>query len=75
MSIGTWVGQLRPFMGVLKPRMFMPHAAVHPFSGLPLPLSKLAVKQKLDIRSVVLDLDDTFALPHTNQIFPAYKVP
>ena len=67
------------------PSLCLPHAIVPTFAELPIPLSRAfrtqsqAQEQKqdnpsIDIRAVVLDKDNCFAVPHTDSIFPAYSV-
>ncbi|KAH8663907.1 mitochondrial PGP phosphatase [Xylariales sp. PMI_506] len=64
--------------GVLKlfarPSLCLPHATVSQFSDLPYPLNKALEKQgrQVDIRAIVVDKDDCFAYPETNEIHPPY---
>lgn len=69
------------FRVVRDPSLCLPHATVNTFDQLPIPLSKAFSAYtrrdtgKLpDIKAVVLDKDNCFAMPHTNTVFPAYSV-
>lgn len=60
----------------VNPSLCLPHATVKTFADLPVPLSK-AFKdsdgKEADIRAVILDKDNCFALPHSNEVYPPYK--
>lgn len=69
-------GFLNVFKLIAKPSLCLPHATVPTFADLPVPLEKAFEKdgRKVTIRAVVLDKDDCFAYPDTNQIHPPYLV-
>jgi phosphatidylglycerophosphatase GEP4 len=60
-----------------NPALCLPHHTVSSFDKIPLPLSEAfntaRGDKKPDIRAVVLDKDNCFAIPHENEIFPANK--
>ncbi|KAL8376456.1 hypothetical protein RB595_007512 [Gaeumannomyces hyphopodioides] len=64
------------FKLIFNPALCLPHATVGTFNDLPLPLGR-AFKRKdgsaVDIKAVVLDKDDCFAVPETNEVYPDYK--
>jgi len=64
------------FRLLAKPSLCLPHATVSTFDSLPVPLNKLFVQngKPADIRAVVLDKDDCFALPDHSEVYEAYKV-
>lgn len=67
---------LNVFKLLSKPSLCLPHATIATFNDLPIPLDS-AFKQKgrdVDIRAVVLDKDDCFAFPETNEVYEPYKV-
>lgn len=66
-------GFLSAFKLVAKPSLCLPHATVSTFGDLPSPLER-AFEKKCTIKAVVLDKDDCFAYPDTNQIHPPYAV-
>ncbi|KAH9909612.1 HAD-superfamily phosphatase [Xylariomycetidae sp. FL2044] len=67
-------GFVNVFRLFTKPSLCLPHATVSTFNDLPSPLDKAfeAQGRKVDIKAVVLDKDDCFAYPNTNEIYPAY---
>ncbi|AEO62741.1 eb6e8734-e9f7-4af0-a753-202fa1f32dd0 [Thermothielavioides terrestris] len=67
---------LNVFKLLAKPSLCLPHATVSTFDDLPIPLDKaFATKGRLvDIRAVVLDKDDCFALPDHSEVYEPYKV-
>lgn len=70
-------GFLNVFKLIAKPSLCMPHATVATFSDIPVPLEKAFETERgrtANIRAVVLDKDDCFAYPDTNQIHPPYLV-
>lgn len=69
-------GTVSFFKLLVKPSLCLPHATISTFHDLPIPLEKAFEVQdrKADIRAVVLDKDDCFAYPNTNEIYPAYTV-
>lgn len=60
-----------------NPTLCLPHHTVSSFDKIPLPLSEAfrtaTGDKKPDIRAVVLDKDNCFAIPHENEIFPSNK--
>ncbi len=69
-------GFLNVFRLIAKPSLCLPHATVSTFSDLPIPLEKAFgnSSRKPIIKAVVLDKDDCFAYPDTNEIYPPYLV-
>jgi len=68
-------GTLNVFRILFNPSLCIPHATVSRFSDLPTPLSKaFHSTENVDIRAVVLDKDNCFAVADTNHVYPAYKV-
>ncbi|CAJ2507540.1 Uu.00g087260.m01.CDS01 [Anthostomella pinea] len=67
-------GFVNVFRLLARPSLCLPHATVSTFAELPSPLSKAFEGQgkKVNIKAVVLDKDDCFAYPETNEIYPAY---
>ncbi|KAI1505666.1 HAD-superfamily phosphatase [Biscogniauxia marginata] len=67
-------GFFNVFRLLAKPSLCLPHATVPTFADLPSPLGKAfeGRGRKSDIKAVVLDKDDCFAYPDTNEIYPAY---
>lgn len=68
---------LNIFKLLSNPSLCLPHAAVSTFRDLPIPLDS-AFKRKgveVNIKAVVLDKDDCFAVPETNEIHKPYQVP
>lgn len=66
---------LNVFRLVWNPTLCLPHATVPTFNQLPIPLNKAFGKyQDVDIRAVVLDKDDCFAVPKSNSIHKPYEV-
>ncbi|KAF2156650.1 HAD-superfamily phosphatase [Myriangium duriaei CBS 260.36] len=67
-------GTLNVFRLFLNPSLCLPHATVSTFNDLPVPLSKaFADSEKADIKAVVLDKDNCFAVPNANDIHAPYK--
>lgn len=63
------------FRVLARPSLCLPHVTISTFNDLPIPLSgALAKCGNVDIRVVVLDKDDCFAVPHTNDVYKPYKV-
>lgn len=54
------------------PRQFMPGVSVATFAQLPVPIPPR--KDGGEIKVVVLDKDNCFAVPHENRVFPDYMV-
>lgn len=69
-------GSLNVFKLLFKPSLCLPQHTVATFNDLPIPFEKAFEGQnrKCDIRAVVLDKDDCFAVPHTNEVHKPYKV-
>ncbi|KAI0139385.1 HAD-superfamily phosphatase [Hypoxylon sp. NC0597] len=67
-------GTVNVFKLLAKPSLCLPHATVSTFNEIPSPLGKAFESRgkKVDIRAVVLDKDDCFAYPDTNEVYPAY---
>ncbi|KAI9720977.1 MAG: hypothetical protein M1828_005449 [Chrysothrix sp. TS-e1954] len=61
---------------IRNPTLAIPHFTVSSFGELPLPLTQCFKDSgnETDVRAVVLDKDNAFAAPHTNEVWPAYKV-
>lgn len=70
-------GSLNILRLFVNPALCLPHHTVSSFDKIPVPLSQAfnTVKgdKKPDIRAVVLDKDNCFAIPHQTEIFPANK--
>lgn len=70
---------LNLFRLVTKPNLCLPHATISTFNQLPIPLNAAFVKfekdgkKKIDIRAVVLDKDNCFAVPHANEVYKPYE--
>jgi phosphatidylglycerophosphatase GEP4 len=60
-----------------NPALCLPHHTVSSFDKIPVPLSEAfntaKGDKKPDIRAIVLDKDNCFAVPHENDIFPSNK--
>lgn len=66
---------LNIFRLIAKPSLCLPHATIATFNQLPIPLSNAFNKYgKADIRAVVLDKDNCFAVPHANEVYKPYEV-
>ncbi|KKY34423.1 putative had superfamily phosphatase [Diaporthe ampelina] len=66
---------LNIFKLLSNPSLCLPHAAVSTFRDLPIPLDS-AFRQKgveVNIKAVVLDKDDCFAAPETNEVHQPYQ--
>ncbi|EME47868.1 hypothetical protein DOTSEDRAFT_167274 [Dothistroma septosporum NZE10] len=73
MNISATVNVLRLF---INPSTCLPHHTIATFDQLPVPLSKAFGKngeKGPDIRAVVLDKDNCFAIPKQNSVYPAYQ--
>ncbi|CAK3977881.1 Phosphatidylglycerophosphatase GEP4, mitochondrial [Lecanosticta acicola] len=68
---------LNVFRILINPSLCLPHHTISTFDQLPIPLSTAFAKhgseKKPDIRAVVLDKDNCFAVPKQNEIYPAYQ--
>ena len=66
------------FRLIFNPSLCLPHATVATFNQIPIPISKaFSPDQKgtqPDIRAVVLDKDNCFAIPHESVVYDGYKV-
>ncbi|KAF2688283.1 HAD-superfamily phosphatase, partial [Lentithecium fluviatile CBS 122367] len=69
-------GTLNVFRLIRDPTLCLPQHTVSTFNHLPVPLSKAFAKnndgKEVDIRAVVLDKDNCFAVPHTNEVHKPY---
>ena len=75
MSFLNVSGTLNVFRVLVKPSLCLPQATVANFSELPIPLERAFGRyENVNIRAVVLDKDDCFAVPHTNEVYEPYKV-
>ncbi|TVY20165.1 Mitochondrial phosphatidylglycerophosphatase GEP4, partial [Lachnellula arida] len=65
---------LNVFRLIARPTLCLPHATVSTFAQLPVPLNQAFGKYKnVDIRAVVLDKDNCFAYPHSDEVHKPYK--
>ncbi|KAL2075775.1 hypothetical protein VTL71DRAFT_718 [Oculimacula yallundae] len=65
---------LNIFRLITKPTLCLPHATISTFNQLPVPLNSVFGKYKnVDIRAVVLDKDNCFAIPHSNTVHEPYE--
>lgn len=74
-------GTLNIFRLLRDPTLCLPQHTVSTFNHLPIPLSKAFPKKtgrdgekEVDIQAVVLDKDNCFAIPHTDEVYEPYKV-
>ena len=71
-------GTLNVFRLIREPALCLPQHTVSTFNHLPVPLSKAFPKRdgekEVDIKAVVLDKDNCFAVPHTNEVYKPYHV-
>ncbi|KAL8951708.1 MAG: hypothetical protein Q9222_002321 [Ikaeria aurantiellina] len=65
---------LNAFRLIRNPSLCLPHATVPTFNDLPVPLSAAFATLKPDIRAVVLDKDNCFAVPKESVIHKPYSV-
>lgn len=66
---------LNVFKLLTRPSLCLPHATVSTFNQLPVPLNSAFGKyKKVDIRAIVLDKDNCFAIPHSNSVYEPYEV-
>ncbi|KAH9834284.1 Mitochondrial PGP phosphatase [Teratosphaeria destructans] len=74
MNVSATVNVLRL---LINPTLCLPHHTISTFDKLPVPLSSAFIskngEKKADIRAVVLDKDNCFAIPKQNEIYPAYQ--
>lgn len=68
-------GTLNAFKLVLNPGLCLPHYKVSTFNDIPVPLSSAFRhgEKEADIRAVILDKDNCFAIPHQDEIYPPYR--
>lgn len=70
-------GSLNVLRLFTNPALCLPHHTIATFDQLPIPLSAAFTsrdgEKKPDIRAVVLDKDNCFAIPEQNWIYPAYR--
>jgi phosphatidylglycerophosphatase GEP4 len=74
-------GTLNVFRLIKDPTLCLPQYTASTFNHLPIPLSKAFPKKTgkdgekdVDIRAVVLDKDNCFAIPHTDEVHKPYQV-
>lgn len=67
---------LNVFRLIANPSLCLPHHTVPTFNHLPIPLNDAFVERgrKVDIRAVVLDKDNCFAIPKQNEVYKPYAV-
>lgn len=65
---------LNAFRLLRNPSLCLPHATVSTFNDLPVPLSTAFGNAEADIRAVVLDKDNCFAVPKENVVYKPYTV-
>lgn len=67
---------LNIFKLLANPSLCLPHATIATFKDLPVPLDSAfqGKGDKVEIKAVVLDKDDCFAVPETNVVCESYKV-
>ena len=69
---------LNAFRVLVKPALCLPHATVPTFNHLPIPISKAFIPVNHsgppEIKALVLDKDDCFAVPMENSIYKPYDV-
>lgn len=62
------------FRLIRQPSLCLPHATVPTFNDLPVPLTNAFGSLKPDIRAVVLDKDNCFAVPKEHAVYKPYAV-
>jgi phosphatidylglycerophosphatase GEP4 len=77
--MASWLnlsGSINAFRLLRDPALCLPQHTVSTFNHLPIPLSDGIKRGEkgADIRAVVLDKDNCFAIPHQNEVFEQYKV-
>lgn len=69
---------LNAFKLLVRPAVCLPHATISTFNDLPIPISdafqSFTRGQQPDIKAVVLDKDDCFAVPNENVVHKPYRV-
>ncbi|KAF2734524.1 HAD-superfamily phosphatase [Polyplosphaeria fusca] len=70
-------GTLNVFRLFRDPALCLPQHTVSTFNHLPIPLSTAFSRKdgqkQVDIRAVVLDKDNCFAVPHSNEVYKPYE--
>lgn len=68
-------GTLNAFRVLFNPALCLPHHTISSFNDLPIPLSKAFRRgeKEADIRAVILDKDNCFAIPHQNEVYGPYQ--
>ncbi|ENI03454.1 hypothetical protein COCC4DRAFT_143428 [Bipolaris maydis ATCC 48331] len=70
-------GTLNIFRLLRDPTLCLPQHTIPTFNQLPIPLSKAFPRKQgekeVDIRAVILDKDNCFAAPHTDEIYEPYQ--
>ena len=68
-------GTLNAFKVLLNPGLCLPHYTVSTFNDIPVPLSRAFRhgEKPADIRAVILDKDNCFAIPHQDEIHAPYR--
>jgi phosphatidylglycerophosphatase GEP4 len=71
-------GTLNIFRLFRDPTLCLPQQTIPTFNHLPIPLSQAFPRKhgekEVDIRAVILDKDNCFAVPHANEIHEPYQV-
>lgn len=74
-------GTLNVFRLLRDPTLCLPQHTVSTFNHLPIPLSRAFPRKEgsnggkdVDIQAVILDKDNCFAVPHTDEIYEPYCV-
>lgn len=67
---------LNIFKLLANPSLCLPHAAISTFKDLPIPLDSAFQRKggEVNVKAVVLDKDDCFAVPETNEVHKPYQV-
>lgn len=67
---------LNVFKLIANPSLCLPHATVSSFKDLPIPVDSAfkSTGEKVDIKAVILDKDDCFAVPETSEVHGPYRV-
>jgi len=68
-------GTLNAFKLLFNPGLCLPHCSISTFNDIPVPLSRAFRhgEKEADIRVVILDKDNCFAIPHQDGIHPPYR--
>lgn len=67
---------LNVFRLLANPSLCLPHATIPTFKDLPIPVDSALLKKgkRVEIKAVVLDKDDCFAVPETSVVYQPYQV-